>query len=405
MRGRTLALLLSLSLYACAAETDTPKPFELPGNVKTVDGVHYLTKTKKTELVCENFTLTRTHLDYKQESIDPETGAVNQVPETQLPRTGDSLRHPDKSYYLPKWKIDDYVEITQGGTTIRIENLPERIDSPRVSKSRVYVWGPDKCLPSDEVLISLYSGGNCYNACQAWAKVKFGPTGTILDQVAYASYAEYKAQGGLDADTRKRLNLADNVDYKNGRWTYDLSCQVETNGEPGQSLLADALPRLQAFPAKHEGEIETTRPLENGYILHKIDRFEKDFLAGEDRVIDHPIFPNMEQITGDMVSYKSLAIKGYGVPCEFCPGTRLDEYVFRSEDCAARWHQLALDTNTYTKTLGFIRRKDKTVVTTWNNAYFMADHLKDIEMAIFGDVEPGAFYQKAEGYRSPIYKR
>lgn len=403
MKGLVSSLIVLFCLSACQSEK--PKALELPANVKTVDGVHYLTKTEKTELVCENFTLTHTRVDYTQEIVEAQSGNLNKISETQLPSSG-GLRHADKSYSLPKWKIEDFVELNWGEVTTRIDNLPDQIDSHRISGSRIYVWTPVKCLQDDQVLLSLGSGGNCTNVCEAWAKVRFGPGGEITDTKSL-SLAETRIlnEGGLDDALRTRLNIPDHISYADERWQYDLACQTDLEGVPGQSYLAAALPRLNAYPEKYEGEIETSRPLENSHLKIRIARFEEDASADSSFIEDHPKFRNMEQITQDMVSYKSLAIKGYGLPCEFCSGTRLDEYVFRSEDCAARWHQLALDMNTETKALGFIRREGKTVITTWPNAYFMADHLKDIEKAIFGDIDPDAFYQKAEGYISPIYRR
>ncbi len=185
------------------------------------------------------------------------------------------------------------------------------------------------------------------------------------------------------------------------RLEINLSCQIETGGTPGQNLLDAALPRLQVYPEEYKGEIERNRPLEKTFTVDRFNDFNDRFAKAEERFQRFPDYQNFEQITSDLSETNSLYIKGYGIPCEFCPGVRLDEFIFRSEPCAKRWYGFALEMNTEIKAVGFIRRKDKTVIVTWPSAYFMRKHLPDIEKAIFGDIDPEAAYQKAEAYVPP----
>lgn len=402
MRAALYPLLLSLVLLCLPSCQKESTVFDLPENARTIDGIHYLTETKSSELICDNFTLTRTVINYTQDVFDPVTGAISQVNETDLPNTG-GLRHPEKSYYLPDWKVDDYVEITQGELTSRVRNLPDKIRSRSVAPDRVYVWTAGKCLPDDRVLISLTSGGNCSNVCEAFAIIGFGPNGEIIETEAL-TYAEFKIlnTGALDPRHRAYLGIPDHMDYKEGRWQYDLSCRLDPSAAPGQSLLEPALSRLAALPPDYKGEIEHSSPIENGYVAFQLNSFTADHAAGYPEYRAFPNYLNYDQITSDLSAFNQLTIKGYAEPCEFCPGAQLDEYIFQSEDCAEKWYDFALEMNTGTKAVGFIRKRGKTIIVNWPSAYYMLRHLPDIEKAIFGDIDPDAVYQKAEKYVSPV---
>ncbi len=65
----------------------------------------------------------------------------------------------------------------------------------KISADRPYLSTPVKCVGSDTLLVSMWSGGNCSTVCEAYALITFDNSGNIIKSkgLTYKEYKQYRS--------------------------------------------------------------------------------------------------------------------------------------------------------------------------------------------------------------------
>ena len=185
---------------AIFAQTDTELPAQNPKQTLSYIPINdhiYELETFSDHLVCDNFTLESYSTYFTMGAFDPQIGERVRIRHYELPRYKRSSEPQMRKSYLPGEHYISTTFFTSPSTkkhvVTNIENHFENYS--RIADDRVYNWSADKCLPDDKILISLYSGGNCTNVCEAWGILQFDGNAKIKTAEGLTLAAYNKIRG------------------------------------------------------------------------------------------------------------------------------------------------------------------------------------------------------------------
>jgi len=139
-----------------------------------IDGTAYQVIKTEDHLQCDNFTIEAETLRL------PENLHYSQIPK------GLSIGHAGGNYI--GYKLQYTSQLAQN----EIVQLKDKLKGyKRLSAERIYIAKAVKCLSNNQILITLWSGGNCDTVCEAYATLEFDKQGKVINAKGH-SYQEYK---------------------------------------------------------------------------------------------------------------------------------------------------------------------------------------------------------------------